>query len=220
MASSNSFYSDIQSDKIIVNGVSMTMAEYKKMKRQVKNKKRKKKMQNEIKLLPEDVNYLLKDIKVVDSLLAFHRNGYRQWGRIHRDLMKVDDMEHNFLLLKTASYEANEKLNEIAEEAKKSNKSTYGLISDLAYKITKLGERLNALYIVVHDSNIVNSPFNTHEIINGTGRRLGLKTLINRTGDALDNMVSIITKLQDLSVIPDDYYNNTTKFIDKKLKAV
>lgn len=220
MASSNSFYSDIQSNKIIVNGVSMTMTEYRKMKRQAKNKKRKKKMQNEIKLLPEDINYLLKDIKVVDSLLAFHRNGYKQWGRIHRDLMKVNDMECNFLLLQIASYEANQKLNEIVDEAKKSNKSTYGLISDFAYKITKLGERLNALYVVVHDSNIVNSPFNTHEIINGTGRRLGLKTLLNRTSDALDNIVNIITKLQDLSVIPDDYYNNTTKFIDKKLKAV
>lgn len=207
-----------QTDKITINGVTMTLAEFKKMKRSEKAKKRKKKMKTEIQLLPQDVNYLLKDIKVVDSLIAFHRNGYRQWGRIHKELMKVDNMERTFILLNSVNNEVKTILSEIESSAKRSNKATYGIIRELSYKLTKLGEQLNILFITVHDSNIINSPFNSHEIINGTNRRLGLKILLMRTDTALNNMVSIINKLQDMSNIPDDYYNSTNTMLQGRLK--
>ena len=129
-------------------------------------------------------------------------------------------MEHYFMLLKLSYHDVTEKLDEIAKSAKHSHKSTYGLISDLSFKMMKLGERLNMLYTVIHDSNIVNSPFYKHEIISGTGRRLGLKILLYRTNDAINNMIDIISNLQNMSVIPDSYYDNTTKFIDKRMKGI
>lgn len=41
--------------------------------------------------------------------------------------------------------------------------------------MTDLQSKLMDLHNVVTGSGIINSPFNTHEVINGKGRRLGLK---------------------------------------------
>ena len=51
------------------------------------------------------------------------------------------------------------------------------------------------LHNVVTGSGVINSPFNAHEVINGKGRRLGLKILMYRTEDAIIAINTIIYKL-------------------------
>lgn len=210
MASYNDFYSD---NTIIVNGVKMTMKEYnalRKEKAKNKSKRKAKKQLNEIQLLSDDIKTLMKSTKVFKSLVAYYKNGYKQWGNIHREVLKIDNMGGKFILVVSAIETTNKHITEICDLAKHSNKAVFGMIQDLSYKMTDLQSKLMNLHKVVNGSGIINSPFNTHEVINGKGRRLGLKILMYRTEDAIIAINTIIYKLQQLAVIPDSIYDNTS----------
>ena len=210
MASYNDFYSD---NTIIVNGVKMTMKEYnalRKEKAKNKSKRKAKKQLNEIQLLPDDIKTLMKSTKVFKSLVAYYKNGYKQWGNIHREVLKIDNMGGKFILVVSAIETTNKHITDICNLAKHSNKAVFGMIQDLSYKMTDLQSKLMDLHNVVTGSGIINSPFNIHEVLNGKGRRLGLKILMYRTEDAIIAINTIIYKLQQLAVIPDSIYNNTS----------
>ena len=67
-----------------------------------KNKRKAKKQLNEIQLLPDDIKTLMKSIKVFKSLVAYYKNGYKQWGNIHREVFKIDNMGDKFILVGSA----------------------------------------------------------------------------------------------------------------------
>ena len=210
MASYNDFYGD---NTIIVNGVKMTIKEYnllRKKKATNKSKRKPKKQLNEIQLLPDDIKTLMKSTKVFKSLVAYYKNGYKQWGNIHREVLKIDNMGGKFILVVSAIETTNKHITEICNLAKRSNKAVFGMIQDISYKMADLQSKLMSLHSVVNGSGIINSPFNTHEVINGTNRRLGLKILMYRTEDAIIAINTIIYKLQQLAVIPDSIYNNAS----------
>ena len=212
MASYNDFYG-YTDNTIIVNGVKMTMKEYNALRREKaknKNKRKAKKQLNEIQLLPDDIKTLMKSTKVFKSLVAYYKNGYKQWGNIHREVLKIDNMGGKFILVVSAIETTNKHITEICDLAKHSNKAVFGMIQDLSYKMTDLQSKLMDLHNVVNGSGIINSPFNTHEVINGKDRRLGLKILMYRTEDAIIAINTIIYKLQQLAVIPDSIYNNAS----------
>ena len=212
MASYNDFYG-YTDNTIIVNGVKMTMKEYnalRKEKAKNKSKRKAKKQLNEIQLLPDDIKTLMKSTKVFKSLVAYYKNGYKQWGNIHREVLKIDNMGGKFILAVSAIETTNKHITEICNLAKHSNKAVFGMIQDLSYKMTDLQRKLMNLHNVVTDSDIIHSPFNTHEVINGKGRRLGLKILMYRTEDAIIAINTIIYKLQQLAVIPNSIYDNTS----------
>ena len=102
MASYNDFYGD---NTIIVNGVKMTIKEYnllRKKKATNKSKRKPKKQLNEIQLLPDDIKTLMKSTKVFKSLVAYYKNRYKQWGNIHREVFKIDNMSGRFILVVSA----------------------------------------------------------------------------------------------------------------------
>lgn len=211
MASYNDFYG--YDNTIIVNGVKMTMKEYnalRKEKAKNKSKRKAKKQLNEIQLLSDDIKTLMKSTKIFKSLVAYYKNGYKQWGNIHREVLKIDNMGGKFILVVSAIETTNKHITEICDLAKHSNKAVFGMIQDLSYKMTNLQSKLMNLHKVVNGSGIINSPFKTHEVINGKGRRLGLKILMYRTEDAIIAINTIIYKLQQLAVIPDSIYDNTS----------
>ena len=210
MASYNDFYAD---NTIIVNGVKMTIKEYnllRKKKATNKSKRKAKKQLNEIQLLTDDIKTLMKSTKVFKSLVAYYKNGYKQWGNIHREVLKIDNMGGKFILVVSAIETTNKHITDICNLAKHSNKAVFGMIQDLSYKMADLQSKLMSLHSVVTGSDIINSPFNTHEVINGKGRRLGLKILMYRTEDAIIAINTIIYKLQQLAVIPDSIYDNAS----------
>lgn len=212
MAYYNDFYG-YTDNTIIVNGVKMTIKEYnllRKKKATNKSKRKPKKQLNEIQLLPNDIKTLMKSTKVFKSLVAYYTNGYKQWGNIHREVLKIDNMGGKFILVVSAIKTTNELIADICNVAKHSNKAVFGMIQDLSYKMADLQSKLMSLHSVVTGSDIINSPFNTHEVINGTNRRLGLKILMYRTEDAIIAINTIIYKLQQLAVIPNSIYDNTS----------
>lgn len=206
MSSLNSVY---QSQFITVNGVRMTIAEFNKMKRAKNKAKRRKKELSEIQLLPSDIKALMRNVKVFKSLVAFHNNGYKQWGTIHRELLKIDDMDTKFVVVKMKILEINSIIENICDIAKKKEKSVYAYVQKLSYKMSEVKECMQTLYNVVRGTNVINSPFATHEIISGTGRRLGLKILMYKTYDAISEIDNIINKLQGLGEIPNSVYDNS-----------
>lgn len=212
MAYYNDFYG-YTDNTIIVNGVKMTIKEYnllRKKKATNKSKRKPKKQLNEIQLLPDDIKTLMKSTKVFKSLVAYYKNGYKQWGNIHREVLKIDNMGGKFILVVSAIETTNKHITDICNLAKHSNKAVFGMIQDLSYKMADLQSKLMSLHSVVTGSDIINSPFNTHEVINGKGRRLGLKILMYRTEDAIIAINTIIYKLQQLAVIPDSIYDNAS----------
>ena len=210
MAYYNDFYG-YNDNTIIVNGVKMTMKEYKalrKAKSKNQSKRKPKKQLNEIQLVTDDIMTLMKSTKVFKSLVSYYRNGYRQWGNIHREILKINNMGAKFVLVVSAINSINKLITDICAVAKRGEKDVFGMIHSLSYKMSDLQSALMNLHNVVYGSDIINSPFNSHEVINGTGRRLGLKILMYRTEDAIININNIIYKLNQLSVIPDSIYNN------------
>ena len=70
---------------IIVNGVRMSMDDYKKVIKEKKSKlkiKKPKKVLTEINLLPSDIKEMMKKVKLIKSLSAYYDNGYKQWGNV------------------------------------------------------------------------------------------------------------------------------------------
>lgn len=201
------------SNTIIVNGVTMTMREYNKMKKErmnaKKNAKKKKAEVCEIKLLPEDVKALLKGVKVFKSLVSFYIHGKKTFGRVYTELMRLNDMATKFGCFKNTADEINEIINEIETIAKKREKAAYAYVEKLSYKMNDAHERLQALYDAVMGSNVLNSPYINHEIISGEGRRLGLRILMKRTLEASWEIDGIIAKLKQMSEIPSDIYDNS-----------
>ena len=201
------------SNTIIVNGVTMTMREYNKMKKErmnaKKNAKKKKAEVCEIKLLPEDVKALLKGVKVFKSLVSFYIHGKKTFGRVYTELMRLNDMATKFGCFKNTADEINEIINEIETIAKKREKAAYAYVEKLSYKMNDAHERLQALYDAVMGSNVLNSPYINHEIISGEGRRLGLRILMKRTLEASWEIDNIIAKLKQMSEIPSDIYDNS-----------
>ena len=127
MASYNDFYG-YTDNTIIVNGVKMTMKEYNAFRREKvknKNKRKAKKQLNEIQLLPNDIKTLMKSTKVFKSLVAYYKNGYKQWGNIHREVLKIDNMGGKFILVVSAIATTNKHITEICNLAKHSNKAVF-----------------------------------------------------------------------------------------------
>lgn len=92
---------------------------------------------------------------------------------------------------------------------KKKEKSVYAYVQKLSYKMIETKECMQSLYDVVMGTNVINSPFATHEITSGTGRRLGLKILMYKTYDAIAEIDNIINKLHGLEEIPNSVYDNS-----------
>lgn len=44
----------------------------------------------------------MKSTKVFKSLVAYYKNGYKQWGNIHREVLKIDNMSGKFILVVSA----------------------------------------------------------------------------------------------------------------------
>lgn len=201
------------SNTINVNGVTMTVKEYNKLKKERmsarKTAKKKKAEVSEIKLLPEDVKALLKGVKVFRSLVSFYTHGKKTFGRVYTELMRLNDMGTKFACFRLVATEIDNIVKEIETISKNGEKAAYAYVEKLSYKMNDAHERLQALYDAVMGSNILNSPYVNHEIISGEGRRLGLRILMRRTLEASWEIDNIIAKLKQMSEIPSDIYDNS-----------
>lgn len=196
-----------QTNIIVVNGVAMSIVDFKKAQR-AKNaaakpkKKTQKKMITEITILPTEIDVLMKGAKVVNSLAAYYNNGYRQWGNVCKDVINNRYINSPFVKFNMEARKTNHLINEINHIAKHNSKSVYAYVRKLSWQVEDLQTALRALYEGVNKSEILLSPYADSECINGTGRRLGLRILMLRAFQAMDSLDKMA---KQLSLIADNY---------------
>lgn len=196
-----------QTNIIVVNGVAMSIVDFKKAQR-AKNaaakpkKKVQKKMVTEITILPTEIDVLMKGAKVVNSLAAYYNNGYRQWGNVCKDVINNRYINSPFVKFNMEARKTNHLINEINHIAKHNSKSVYAYVRKLSWQVEDLQTALRALYEGVNKSEILLSPYADSECINGTGRRLGLRILMFRAFQAMDSLDKMA---KQLSLIADNY---------------
>lgn len=190
---------DRESQTVVVNGVTMLLSEYRKMKRAEQRKKKKAKQQNEIKLLPREVKTLMKSTKIMRSLSSYYDWSYKMWGRIAKMILHDKDIESPFLNYRIHAREALAIVEDIKTIGGKGEKNVFQFILKLSWKMADIREDLAMLYNGVKESGVCRQ-FRGHECIVGSkdGKRLGLQQLMDRTYDALDDLDNIVAKLDTI----------------------
>lgn len=187
-------------DTIVVNGIRMPMSEYRKRikaKKNVNTKKVKKEL-TDINLLPNEIKYMMRNVRLLKSLSAYYNNGYRQWGRIAKLVISQKEISSPFVKFNAKQAEIERTINEIKEISKHNEKAVYAFVRKLSYQLDDIKEIMVELCKGVGYSGII-SRFIDHECINGEGRRLGLRTLMSRSYKAVVELEKIIRRCQNIS---------------------
>lgn len=223
MASIDSFDSKVT--YIVVEGKKMTMQEWKKYKkekdasiqnklsqkkqRELRKAKReaKKKRETEITILPGIIKDIIRNAGPIKSLSAYYDNAYRQWGTIATMILKLPEIETPFVLFRADAYELTKVIDEISVIAKGNEKAVFAYIQKLSWVLDNARGKMKALYSGVISSGALER-FEDKECINGEGRRLGLRILMNRTFksmDALENAIAELSRIARNGLSPEEY---------------
>ena len=181
---------------IKVNGVTMSVKEFKQ--KYATKKKRTPKQETEITLLPDEIKSLMKGAKVMRSLSAYYKNGYRQWGNICKTVINLKEIQSPFIRYTMSARECDKVIKEINNIAKHNSKYVYAYVRKLAWRLEDASKDMKDLYEGINASGVLNSPIANHECINGEGRRLGLNVLMARTFCAIRDINDIVRKLQKI----------------------
>lgn len=179
--------------------VKMTTAEWKKQQRKAKAAKKRKATTNAIRLLPSEIKAVMANLKVLRSIVAYYHHGYRQWGRIARDIINMPTIHTPFLNLVCQIGEVNQTIGDIETIAKKGEKAVFQYVEKLQYRLKETQSLLDILLHEITKNGVLSSPMQKHECICGTGRRLGLRVLVQRGDKAISEIGRIVGKLEDIS---------------------
>lgn len=186
-----------QSQFITVNGVKMTIKEFKAMQKANAKKKKVSKKVTSITILPSEIKEMMRNVKVLKSLVAYHTHGYRQWGTIANLLMGLREIKspfNNVVINTKQAIRLVEKINKIAKE---NDRDVFQYVKKLSWKLDDVKNELDELVKGINSSGVCHQ-FRTHECINGTGRRLGLRILTERSYKAIGDLGYICAKLDGI----------------------
>ena len=198
-------------DYIIVNGVKMTINEWKKSvaekqserkgkKRFLKDKKPKKveKKTKEISAVAEEIEKLLKPITTLKSLAAYYDHAYRQWGKIGKEILEHRKIRPHFAFYRVAVSELERLIDDINHMAKGNEKAAYQYVEKTAWKIDDIKGHITNIMKGAAESGFLEA-YKHEECINGKGRRLGLQTLANKSLKAISQLEDAIGTLQKIA---------------------
>lgn len=200
---------------IIVNGKRMTMDEYMASIKAKKAEKTAKREKSFIQELPPYIKTLVKNIKVLKSLSAFYDNGYRQWGRVAREIINNPLIEGSFASFRLSVNEIASVVNDIENIGKKNEKDVFAYLEKLSYKIDNTQKHMNNLCHGVNESRVCEF-FKDKEVINGVGRRLGLQELMFRSLHSMteiDKVKTELLRLRKKGLSAFEYNTDTAKRI-------
>lgn len=195
---SNSYVDSLyQPQYIVVGDVKMTIKEFKAMQKANAKKKKSSKKVTSITILPSEIKEMMRNVKVLKSLVAYHTHGYRQWGTIVKLLMGLKEIKtpfNNVVINTKQAIRLIEKINEIAKE---NDKDVFQYVKKLSWKLDDVKNELDELVKGINSSGVCRQ-FGTRECINGTGRRLGLRILTQRSYKAISELGYICAKLDGI----------------------
>lgn len=199
----------MESEYIIINGVKMTMMEYKAYRKEKEAAKTKKTKKKAVKA-PSDINVkeisgvalqiekMLKPLTTLKSFAAYYDHAYRQWGTIARDILELKEIRPHFVFYRVKVRELEALLDEIQKMAKRNERAAYQYVEKMAWKLDDIKTDINNIAKGVNSSGVIQQHIN-HECINGTGRRLGLQTLMNRTFKAISEIEDVVGTLKKIA---------------------
>lgn len=187
-----------QPKTITVNGKVMTYKEFNALKKSVEKKKRKSvKTDTSITILPSEIRVMMRNVRVLKSLIAYHAHGYRQWGTIATMLMNLREIKNPFNNVVINTKQAIRLIEKINKIAKENDKDVFQYVKKLSWKLDDVKNELDTLVKGISSSGVI-SRFGEHECINGTGKRLGLRILTQRGYKAVDELGVICAKLDNI----------------------
>ena len=179
MRTPNYYHKMFESAQTInVNGVTMTISEFKAMHK--KQPQKKEMSLSTIKLLPNEIKSMMKQVKVLNSLVAYHRNGYKQWGTIANMVMSLKEIKQPFNDVVIYTKQSIRLVNKINKIAKANDSDVWQYIKKLQWKLEDTAKELDRLVNGIQYSHVMRQ-FKDHECINGEGKRLGLRILCQRS---------------------------------------
>lgn len=206
---------------IVVNGVAYTQKEYKKMLREkgvIPKKKKAKKQISDIQLDAMDIKSLVEGVKLLKSLKAWHKNGYRQWGTIHNTIVGLNGIRQPFAKYNAKFWEIKSVMDEINKIGGRSEKAVYQYMEKLSYLFDDMIDIIKELSKGISGNNICQD-FAKEKAIYENSKRLGLKVLMSRVSHTLIDMQCIINKCSDYSLKGFDTIEYSTKSLNGMLSC-
>ena len=187
-----------QSKTMKVGDKVVDVKEYKKQQRAAMKKKRKnKKVVTSITILPSEIKVMMRNVRVLKSLIAYHEHGYRQWGTIATMLMGLREIKQPFNNVVVNTKQAIRLIDKINKIAKDNDRDVFQYVKKLSWKLDDVKMELDTLVKGISSSGVMHQ-FKDHECINGTGKRLGLQILTQRGYKAIDELSVICSKLDNI----------------------
>lgn len=201
---------------MVVNGVYYTQNEYKKMLKDkgiIKPKKKTKKQVSDIQVETMDIDAMVKGVKLLKSLKAWHKNGYRQWGTIHKTIVSFDGIRQPFAKYNAKFWEIKSVMDEINKVGGRSEKAVYQYMEKLSYLFDDMIDIIQELSKGISRNNICQR-FANEKAIYEDYKRLGLKELMSRVSHSLIDMQNIINKCSGYSLKGFDTIEYSTKSLN------
>jgi hypothetical protein len=213
-----------ENNYIIVDGVKMTIKEWKisvaekqKTRRgkkrflDLKPKKTEKK-EKEISLIAEQIEKMLKPMITLKSVQVYKNHVYRSWGTIANEILA-----HRAISKPMSEYcvklgELNKLIEDIQEMAKKNEKAAYQYVEKIAWKLEDMKQNIVEIIKGVEASGVCER-FKGHEAIYGKGRQLGLQTVVRKclkTISEVEDVIGTLQKIADEGVDPFKYGEHMT----------
>lgn len=209
--------------KVLVNGVLMSVKEYKTMMREklgikTEPKKNTKKGITEIQLLSEDITNMYNKLKLMKSLTAYYDNAYRQWGTIANNILQHGRIQPYFVKYRCKIREINETLSSLETASKRNSKMVFHYMEKLSYQLDDIRDIINNLCFGISKSGVMEQ-YKDHECINGCDRRLGLKIIMSRSWGAIKDLNKLIMECNtNCGFNNTNQINKTQRIIDKIMK--
>ena len=145
-------------------------------------------------LMAASVEYIAKQLKYIDSLIAFRENAKRQWGTIADTLFDTKGVRIGFRKIINENQKFRKLLDELLKLRNRSSISS--CLEDLSYALDNIKMYIEELLDVIEKSDIFSRPiFKDSKILNEDGKRLGLKTLIQRSTTSLKEIEKSVNKI-------------------------
>lgn len=163
-----------------------------------KPKKRKKGEVKEISAVAIQIEKMMKPITTLKSFAAYYDHAYRQWGTIARDILNLREIRQPFVFYRVKIGELERLIADIEKMAKRNEKAAYQYVEKIAWKLDDIKTDINNINNGIHKSGVIQQHIN-HECINGTGRRLGLQTLVGKSFKAMSQLEDVIGTLKKIA---------------------
>ena len=209
--------------KVLVNGVEMSVKEYKAMMREklgikAEPKKTTKKAITEIQLLSEDIANMYNKLKLMKSLTAYYDNAYKQWGTIANSILHHGRIQPFFVKYRCKIRDINETLSNLESASKRNSKMVFHYMEKLSYQLDDVRDIINNLCMGISKSGVLER-YKDHECINGCDRRLGLKVIMSRSWSAIKELTKIIIECNtNCGFNNTNQMNKTQRIIDKIMR--